>query len=198
VRVKVYRLLKKNILGYREVLVNSVNEDECIGLLMFFKGKLENKELSLDYVYDEVIIEKYISGKELTVGILGKKTLPPIEIIPKVSNFYDYRAKYLPKGSEHIVPADIPKDVERKVRSIALKAFRCIGGKVVGRVDMKWDGSNVYVLEINTIPGMTKTSLLPESAKACGISFEDLVEKILIYSIKERNNERTFIPKKKI
>lgn len=58
-RVKVYRLLKKNILGYREVLVNSVNEDECIGLLMFFKGKLENKELSLDYVYDEVIIEKY-------------------------------------------------------------------------------------------------------------------------------------------
>lgn len=132
----------------------------------------------------EVLLEEYIPGKEVTVGILGERTLPIIEIVPK-SKFYDYRAKYAPGGSEHIIPARLEKKVAKKTAGIAFKAHQALGCRDYSRVDLRVDlQGEPWVLEINTIPGMTKTSLLPEAARALGISFNQLVLKIIEYSLK--------------
>lgn len=133
----------------------------------------------------EVLLEEYIPGKEVTVGILGERTLPIIEIVPK-SKFYDYRAKYAPGGSKHIIPARLEKRVAKKTVEIAFKAHQVLGCRAYSRVDLRVDlQGEPWVLEINTIPGMTKTSLLPEAARALGISFNQLVLKIIEYSLRE-------------
>ncbi len=131
----------------------------------------------------EVLIEEYIPGKEITVGILGEKTLPVIEIIPKTI-FYDYQAKYAPGGSEHLIPARLEKRVAERTARIALAAHQALGCRAYSRVDLRVDGKGQpWVLEINTIPGMTKRSLLPDAARAMGISFNQLVLKIIEYSL---------------
>jgi len=138
------------------------------------------KAMKLD---KEILLEEYIPGKEVTVGILGERTLPVIEIVPK-SKFYDYRAKYAPGGSEHIIPARLEKRVAKKTAEIAFKAHQALGCCAYSRVDLRVDRKGQpWVLEINTIPGMTKTSLLPEAAGAVGISFNQLVLKIIEYSL---------------
>ncbi len=131
------------------------------------------------------IIEKYISGKELTVGILGRELLPVIEIIPMVkSRFYDFEAKYTPGGSKHIVPAKIDNRISKTLQEMALKAFDALGCRAVGRVDFRLSHDNKpYILEVNTIPGMTETSLLPEAAREKGYSFLDVVLRIIKHSI---------------
>ncbi len=132
----------------------------------------------------EVLIEKYIPGKEVTVGILGGETLPIIEIVPK-SKFYDYQAKYAPGGSEHIIPARLEKRVAEGIARFALQADRALGCRAYSRVDLRVDRKGQpWVLEINTIPGMTERSLLPDAARAVGISFNKLVLKIIEYSLK--------------
>lgn len=131
----------------------------------------------------EVLIEEYIPGKEVTVGILGEKTLPIIEIVPK-SKFYDYQAKYALGGSEHLIPARLEKKVAKKTAQVALQAHRVLGCRAYSRVDLRVDRrGKPWVLEINTIPGMTKVSLLPDAARAVGISFNELVLKIIEYSL---------------
>ncbi len=131
----------------------------------------------------EVLIEEYIPGKEVTVGILGERTLPIIEIVPK-SKFYDYQAKYAPGGSEHLIPARLEKKVAEKTARIALQAHHALGCRAYSRVDLRVDRRRQpWVLEINTIPGMTKMSLLPDAARAVGISFNQLVLKIIKYSV---------------
>lgn len=132
-----------------------------------------------DWIFGEfVLCERYIPGKELTCAVLGERALDVIEIVPKV-RFYDYEAKYAPGGSEHVLPAKISKDVYEEVRRLALAAHRALGCRGVTRADFRYDDTaglaGLACLEVNTQPGMTETSLVPELAAYAGISFDELV-----------------------
>lgn len=130
---------------------------------------------------DPALIEEFIDGVEITGGILGKTPLPLVEIVPK-KDFFDYEAKYDAKLTDEIVPARISKDLTKKAQEIALKAFNAISCKAFGRVDMIIKDNDIYVLEVNTIPGLTPMSLLPKAAKAAGISYSQLLDKIIDFS----------------
>ncbi len=129
---------------------------------------------------ESVVLEKFLKGPEITVGILGNETLPVIEIVPASSRvFYDFHAKYAPGGSRHILPARISPATARRSRALALEACRVLGTRAVARVDLIVDEKQgPALLEVNTIPGMTETSLLPEAARAAGYDFDALVLKI--------------------
>jgi D-alanine-D-alanine ligase len=140
--------------------------------------------LEMAFHFSEMtLIEKYIPGKELAVGILEDRTLPIIEIKPK-SGLYDYESKYTSGRSEYIVPAEIPGEIAVKIQDQALLAFKALGCEVYGRVDIRMnDKYESFCLEVNTLPGMTSTSLVPKMAKAVGISFEQLIERIIRLSL---------------
>ncbi|MBI5286570.1 MAG: D-alanine--D-alanine ligase [Deltaproteobacteria bacterium] len=129
---------------------------------------------------ERAVVERFIDGREVTVGILNGKTLPIIEIRPK-TGIYDYRSKYPEGRTEYIVPAVLEKGIEERVKWVALEAYNALGCRVVARVDIMLDRSgNPYVLEVNTIPGMTELSLVPKAAACAGMGFSDLVEEILL------------------
>jgi D-alanine-D-alanine ligase len=144
--------------------------------------------------YDrELLVEKFIPGRELTIGILGDQALPIIEIIPK-GGFYDFTNKYpflnpnAGGGAEHVCPANISDDQTRAIQEIALRAHRALGLAVYSRVDiMLPDQGEPSVLEVNTIPGMTEASLLPEAAAAAGISYPELCARIIELSQRRRD-----------
>jgi len=133
-----------------------------------------------DWAYgDRVIGEKYIAGKELTCAVVGDQALGVIEIVPAV-RFYDYEAKYAPGGSKHLLPAPISPFVYQQVRELALGAHKALGCRGVSRADFRFDDrlegtEGLVCLEVNTQPGMTETSLVPELAGHAGISFDELV-----------------------
>jgi len=139
--------------------------------------------------YDsELLIESFVSGRELTIGILGEQTLPILEIIPN-GGVYDFTNKYpflnpqAGGGAEHVCPAEIDKEKTSEIQELALQAFRALGLRVYGRVDVILSESQEpFVLEINTIPGMTEASLLPEAAAAAGISYVDLCARVIALS----------------
>jgi D-alanine-D-alanine ligase len=141
----------------------------------------------------ELLIEAYVEGRELTVGIVGDQVLPIIEIRPKkAGEFYDFANKYnflspQAAGADHLCPAPLPEDVTRGVQAAALAAHRALGLEVYSRVDvlLAADGTP-FVLEINTIPGMTPVSLLPEAAKAAGVSYPELCRRIIELSLARR------------
>src|SRR5438045_8048923 len=133
----------------------------------------------------DMLVEKFIPGRELTVGILGDQALPIIEIIPK-SGFYDFTNKYpflnpqAGGGAEHVCPAKIEETLTRQIQDLALRAYRSIGLRVYSRVDVLLpENAAPTVLEINTIPGMTEPRLLPGAAATAGISYEDLCLRII-------------------
>lgn len=127
---------------------------------------------------EEAIVEKFIPGREITVAVMGDRALGVTEITTK-KQFYDYEAKYADGGSQHICPAKIPQDVYEKACDYAIKAHHALGCKGVSRADLRYDDTEgkheIYVLEVNTQPGMTPTSLVPELAAHNGISFPELV-----------------------
>lgn len=126
-----------------------------------------------------VIAEKFVGGGEYTVGILGDQVLPVIRIVP-TNEFYDYEAKYLRDDTKYLCPCGLSAEVEARIQAEALQAFRVLGGSGWGRVDFLMDEvGQHYFLEVNTSPGMTDHSLVPMGAKAAGISFDQLVLKIL-------------------
>jgi D-alanine-D-alanine ligase len=131
--------------------------------------------------YDkEILIEEFMKGKEITVGILEDIPLPIIEIVPK-SGFYDYRSKYTKGETEYIIPARISRENYLAAQEISLKAFNVLGCSGCARVDLMTDEEgNPFVIDVNTMPGMTETSLLPKAANYAGIPFQDLVERILL------------------
>ena len=136
---------------------------------------------------NRIIIDKYIKGKEITVGVLGNKepkALPVVEIVPK-KKFFDYQAKYNPKFCDEIVPARIPVKITKKAQRIAQKAYQLIDCKGFSRVDMILKGEKIYTLEINTIPGLTPNSLLPKAAREAGISFSKLLEEIIKFALEK-------------
>lgn len=129
---------------------------------------------------EEILVERFLKGKEITVGILEDIPLPIIEISPR-SGFYDYHSKYTPGETQYIIPAQIPREKYLFAQEVSLKAFRTLGCSSFGRVDLITDeNEDSFVIDVNTMPGMTETSLLPKAAHYVGIAFEDLVERILL------------------
>ncbi len=126
-----------------------------------------------------VLVEEFIDGDELTVSVINGEALPMIKIVPK-SGFYDYQAKYTSGNTEYLLPAPIDIDSYRKIQEAAVKACYVLGCRGAARVDFMLRGSEFYCIEVNTIPGMTETSLLPKAAQAAGIDFKQLVEMILL------------------
>lgn len=142
-----------------------------------------------------VIAEQFVGGGEYTVGILGDEALPIIRIVPK-NEFYDFEAKYLRDDTEYRCPSGLSAEKEALIQQEALQAFRAIGCSGWGRVDFLMDGDstndmgNHYFLEVNTSPGMTDHSLVPMAAKASGVSFDELVVKILAMTLDDNNQDR--------
>jgi len=130
-----------------------------------------------------IMLEPWIVGRELTVGIVGDYALPIIEIRPK-TEFYNYKNKYQPGSTEYICPAQIAEPLAREIRALSLKAFNLLGCRHWGRIDLMLDeNEGIWLLENNTIPGMTGTSLVPKAAKFEGVNFEQLVYEILWQSV---------------
>ena len=141
--------------------------------------------------YDRsVLIERCIVGSELTAGILGERELPLIRLeTPRT--FYDYEAKYLLDSTRYLCPSGLTDEQERRVQALARRAFESVGCRGWGRVDFMLDGAgNPYVLEVNTVPGMTDHSLVPMAARHAGLSFEQLVMRILELSMENSNREQ--------
>ncbi len=160
------------------VVVKPINEGSSVGVYISTEKNLKKNLIKLKK-YKEVIIEEFIDGREIQVAILGKKKLGAIELKPK-RKFYDYKAKYdIKSKTKHIIPVNLTKKNLNKVLNIALKAHNLLKCKGVTRSDFKFFRNKFYLLEINTQPGMTKLSLVPEIAAYEGINFLKLLEWIL-------------------
>ena len=160
------------------------DQGSSVGLTICKSEKEVEAAINLTYEYsDRVLIEEYIPGRELTVAVLDNKPLPVLEIKPK-HGLYDYECKYTSGMSEYIVPAEIPGDVSHQLQVLAFNAFKALRCETYARVDFRLSPDNKpYTLEVNTLPGMTSLSLVPKMAKAVGISFDELVEKIINLSL---------------
>jgi D-alanine-D-alanine ligase len=160
------------------VVVKPINEGSSVNVFICTKKNISRILNSLR-TYKEIMIEEFIGGREIQVAIMGNKKLGVIELKPK-RKFYDYKAKYSVNAkTEHIIPVKLPKKKLNEVMNLSLKAHKIIGCKGVTRSDFKFYKNKFYLLEINTQPGMTKLSLVPEIAKYKGISFIKLIEWIL-------------------
>jgi len=160
------------------VVIKPVDEGSSVDVNICNKKNII-KSLKKLSSYKEVLVEKYIGGREIQVAILGNKKLGAIELSPK-RKFYDYKAKYSIKaGTKHIIPVDLSKKKLDEVLNLALKAHKLIGCRGVTRSDFKYLNGKFYLLEINTQPGMTKLSLVPEIAAHKGISFMRLLQWII-------------------
>jgi len=160
------------------VVIKPLNEGSSVNVNICNKSNIVNNLMKLRE-YSEILIEKYIDGREIQVAILSKKILGAIELKPK-RKFYDYEAKYNPKSkTEHIIPVDLSKKQYDTVTNMALKAHKILKCRGVTRSDFRFFKNKFYLLEINTQPGMTSLSLVPEIAKYNNISFKNLIKKIL-------------------
>ena len=174
------KLIKSKKIRY-PIVIKPVNEGSSLGVMICNNiKKLEKSITSLLRIYDELILEEYIGGQEIQVAVINNNPLGAIELIPKRS-FYDYKAKYTKAAkTKHIMPARLKKEDYNKVLKLAKKAHKVLSCKGVSRADFKFFNNKFYLLEINTQPGMTNLSLVPEIANYCGITFPDLIEKILL------------------
>ena len=171
------------------LVVKPARQGSTVGVVIVKDASELDSAMAEAAKYDrKLLIEKFVSGRELTIGILGDQTLPILEIIPK-GGFYDFNNKYpflnpqAGGGAEHVCPARIDSNKTKQVQKQALHAFRALGLVVYGRVDVLLpDSGNPSVLEVNTIPGMTEASLLPEAAAAAGINYVDLCARIIALS----------------
>jgi len=167
------------------VVVKPLNEGSSVNVYICNKKNII-KTLTSIKNYKKVMIEEFIGGREIQVAIMGNKKLGAIELRPK-RKFYDYKAKYNSSAkTEHIIPVNLPSNKMKQLLDIALKAHKIIGCKGVTRSDFKFYNGKFYLLEINTQPGMTKLSLVPEIAAYKGISFLKLIEWILIDAYKKK------------
>ena len=160
------------------VVVKPLNEGSSVNVYICEKKNIKKILKSMES-YKQVMIEEFIAGREIQVAIMGNKKLGAIELRPK-RRFYDYQAKYnINAKTQHIIPVELSKNKLDEVMNIALKAHQIIGCKGVTRSDFKFFKGKFYLLEINTQPGMTKLSLVPEIAAHRGISFKNLIEWII-------------------
>jgi D-alanine-D-alanine ligase len=169
------------------LVVKPSAEGSSVGVSVVRQDQEFATAAELAFSYDrEILIEQYIRGMEVQVGVLGDRALGAIEIVPK-DTFYSYKAKYETGGSEHFFPARVPDDIYRLTLDAGLLAHRALGCRGYSRVDFIINEDGIpFILEVNTLPGMTATSLLPEIAQGAGLSFPDLVEEILRLALQER------------
>lgn len=183
--------LIKQILNHFELpfVVKPNQEGSTLGLTIVKQEDELLKALEEAFKHDDdIIVEEYIKGREVTVAVLGEKgnekALPVIEIVPK-NEYYDYESKYSPGGSEHIVPARISEELTKKLQDYSVRAHQLLGCEVYSRVDFIInDDGKPYILEVNTLPGMTPTSLFPDAARAIGMTYEEMIEKFVQLSLK--------------
>lgn len=170
------------------LVVKPQREGSSIGLSLAKNKKEFNRACQKAFKYsDKIIAEKFIKGREITVGILGNRPLPVVEVIPK-RVFYDFRAKYKDNRTEYKVPASLPSRLYKKAQTLGLLAHNALNCCDFSRVDMLLgEGGNIYVLEVNSIPGLTKKSLLPKAASAIGMDFSKLCLELLRLAIKNRD-----------
>ena len=160
------------------VVIKPINEGSSVNVFICTKINIL-KNLKFLHEYKKIIVEEFIPGREIQAAIIGKQKLGAIELKPK-RKFYDYQAKYNPKAkTEHIIPVNISKEKYNTLMNIAVKAHKLLGCKGVTRSDFKYYNKKFYLLEINTQPGMTKLSLVPEIAAYQGITFIELIKLIL-------------------
>ena len=173
----------KSRTGY-PVIIKPVSQGSSVGLSLVHKINELEKALKTGFHYENrLLFEKFIPGRELTVGILGDQVLPVAECVPE-SGIYDYEHKYTDGKTSYICPAELPKELSDKISLLGLKAFKALNCSGFGRVDFRLsDDGKVYCLEVNTLPGMTSHSLVPKAAKVAGIDFPRLVEKICLIAI---------------
>mgnify|MGYP006197515615 CR=1 FL=1 len=177
-------------LGY-PVVVKPSKQGSTLGLSVVKKPGDLQAALDLAFQYDdEVMLERFVPGRELTVPVLGDDTLPVGEIISK-NEIFDYEAKYQPGMAEEIFPAQIPDEVAREAQRLAFETHRALKLEGFSRVDFRLDDRDrLWMLEVNTLPGMTAASLVPKSAQAAGIPFPDLCERICRLAIEEHRRRQ--------
>ena len=162
------------------LMVKPVNEGSSIGMSKVRAAGGLEEAYALAVNYDRAVMaERFIEGQELTAGILGEEALPLIRLeTPR--DFYDYEAKYVADDTRYLIPCGLPPARERELQALCLKAFRALGCRGWGRIDLMLDAAgDPWLLEVNTVPGMTDHSLVPMAARAAGVSYEDLCVRIL-------------------
>jgi D-alanine-D-alanine ligase len=162
-------------------VVKPVEQGSALGVSVV-RGPREFKAaLKLAWRFDrEALIERYIPGRELTVSILGRAVLPVVEILPDKADFYDYASKYDAGGSRHLCPAPISKGLTKRAQLLALQAHLALGCEGATRTDMMMDKKGgLWILEVNTVPGLTPVSLLPDAARAVGLSYVQLLKEMI-------------------
>lgn len=171
----------------RPYVVKPVNEGSSVGVAIVtadgnYGNPIGREVAGPWHEFEELLAEPFIRGRELTVAVLGERALCVTELKP-VSGFYDYDAKYTDGMTVHVCPADVPAEIADAMMAIALKAHRLLGCKGTSRSDFRWDDeqgvAGLFLLEVNTQPGMTPLSLVPEQAKYLGLSYGELVEAII-------------------
>ncbi|MFG6148667.1 D-alanine--D-alanine ligase [Halobacillus sp. B23F22_1] len=173
-------------------VVKPNQEGSTLGLTIVKEDSQIDKAIEVAAASDTVIlVEEYVRGREVTVPVVGKQgeetALPVIEIIPK-SDYYDFDSKYKPGGSEHIVPAKVSDELTEQLQNYAVQAHQLLGCSVYSRVDFIINENNTpIILEVNTLPGMTPTSLFPDSAQVVGWSYDDLVEQFVNLSLPNKS-----------
>jgi D-alanine-D-alanine ligase len=179
----------------RPYVLKPVNEGSSVGVAIVTEGGNHGHPIGRDsqgpwHEFEELLAEPFIRGRELTVAVLGDAALAVTELKPN-AGFYDYDAKYTDGLTEHVCPAELPDDVRDAALAMALKAHRLLGCKGCSRSDFRWDDDQgvdgLYLLEVNTQPGMTSLSLVPEQAKYRGMSYAELVQRIVDEAIEGRD-----------
>jgi D-alanine-D-alanine ligase len=169
-------------------VVKPVAEGSSLGMSICHSKEELSKGLDFAFQFDqEVLVERYIKGREVTCAVLGNKSLealPLIEIVPNLEyTFFDYEAKYKPGATKEICPAPLSQEQTEKAQTCAKMAHQALGCQVWSRTDMIVEGEDIYVLETNTIPGMTETSLVPLAAKTAGLSLSQLLDRLIQLSL---------------
>ena len=172
--------------GWEKIVIKPCSGGSSIGVSIVDSKESFDAALKDAFKYEEeILVEQYVEGRELSVGVLGGDALPSIEIIPK-EGFYDYKNKYQASMTDEICPADVTEAQERKLREAAVKAAEALGIEVYARMDFIIDkNDDVYCLEANSLPGMTPTSLMPQEANAAGISYDELCSQIINISLQK-------------
>ncbi|GEO81827.1 D-alanine--D-alanine ligase [Pararhodospirillum oryzae] len=159
----------------RPYVVKPLNEGSSVGVTIVTEATNDLPFTRDDWPFgDRVMVERFIPGRELTVAVMGDRALGVTEITT-ARGFYDYDAKYIPGGSRHIIPAPVAPEVAKEAMRLSVIAHQALGCRGVSRADLRFDGESLFMLEVNTQPGMTSTSLVPEQAALAGLSFEALV-----------------------
>ena len=182
-RIRKGKSIYKNEFDYPFV-VKPNSEGSTIGLTIVHNENDYDSAVEEAFKYDdEILIEEFSSGKEITVSIVGEDVLPIIEIRPE-HGLYDYECKYTKGMTEYICPAELNEDLTKRIKQTAFEVYKLLKCRHYGRVDLRLDNNNQHwFLELNTLPGMTDTSLVPKAAKAAGISFEQLIGNIIKQSL---------------